>query len=90
MLSDLGMLLDPHTAVGVGASRAFAHEGAGGPEIILATAHPAKFPDAVVKATGVHPTLPAHLADLFERTERTTVMANELAAVQHFVEHTFT
>lgn len=85
-----GMLLDPHTAVGVGASRAFAHEGVGGPEIILATAHPAKFPDAVVKATGMHPTLPAHLADLFERTERTTVMANDLPAVQHFVEHTFT
>ena len=47
----------------------------------LATAHPAKFPDAVVRATGVHPALPAHLADLFERPERTQVVANDLATV---------
>ncbi len=84
-----GMLLDPHTAVGVGASRALASSGLGGPEIILATAHPAKFPDAVVKATGVHPPLPAHLADLFERSEKTTLLPNDLSAVQHFVETTF-
>ena len=84
-----GMLLDPHTAVGVGASRALASSGLGGPEIILATAHPAKFPDAVVKATGVHPPMPAHLADLFDRPEHTTMLPNDLAAVQHFVESTF-
>jgi threonine synthase len=84
-----GMLLDPHTAVGVGASRALAAEGVGGPEVILATAHPAKFPDAVVQATGVHPPLPAHLADLFDRPEHTTVLPNDLTQVQHFVEHAF-
>ncbi len=87
--AESGMLLDPHTAVGVGASRALASTGLGGPEIILATAHPAKFPDAVVKATGVHPPLPAHLADLFDRPEHTTLLPNDLAAVQHFVETTF-
>ncbi len=87
--AESGMLLDPHTAVGVGASRALASTGLGGPEIILATAHPAKFPDAVVKATGVHPPLPAHLADLFDRPEHTTLLPSDLAAVQHFVETTF-
>jgi threonine synthase len=87
--AESGMLLDPHTAVGVGASRALASSGLGGPDIILATAHPAKFPDAVVKATGVHPPLPAHLADLFDRPEHTTMLPNDLAAVQHFVESTF-
>ncbi len=87
--AESGMLLDPHTAVGVGASRALAADGLGGPEIILATAHPAKFPDAVVKATGVHPPLPAHLTDLFDRAEHTTMLPNDLAAVQHFVETTF-
>jgi threonine synthase len=65
----LGMLVDPHTAIGIGVA-----EGLGGdpsvPVVTLATAHPAKFPDAVEAATGVRPPLPAHLADLFERTER--------------------
>jgi threonine synthase len=51
----------------------------------MATAHPAKFPDAVIKATGVHPHLPEHLADLLERPERTNNLPNDLAAVQGFV-----
>jgi threonine synthase len=84
-----GMLLDPHTAVGVGASRALRSGGQGGPEIILATAHPAKFPDAVQQATGIRPPLPAHLADLLERPEHTTVLPNNLGTVLDFVEHTF-
>jgi threonine synthase len=87
--AESGMLLDPHTAVGVGASRALASSGLGGPEVILATAHPAKFPDAVVKATGVHPPLPAHLADLFDRPEITASLPNDLTAVQNFVQTTF-
>jgi threonine synthase len=51
----------------------------------MATAHPAKFPDAVKKATGIHPDLPEHLADLLERRERTNNLPNDLAAVQAFV-----
>ncbi|MBM3561102.1 MAG: threonine synthase, partial [Alphaproteobacteria bacterium] len=63
-----GMLVDPHTATAISAAAA---SGAGeGPRIVLATAHPAKFPDAVEKATGVRPALPPHLADLFSRRER--------------------
>ena len=55
------------------------------PVITLSTAHPAKFPDAVERATGVRPALPAHLSDLFERSERTSQLANDLAQVQSFV-----
>ena len=48
----------------------------------MATAHPAKFPDAVERATGVRPALPEHLADLLERPERTETLPNDLAAVE--------
>ena len=79
-----GMQLDPHSAVGLAAARR--HHVAGTPTIALATAHPAKFPDAVERATGVRPTLPAHLGDLFERPERTSTLPNDLATVERFVE----
>ena len=64
-----GMLIDPHTATGTlaaAATRRLDH-----PVVTMATAHPAKFPDAVERATGVRPMLPDHLADLFDRPERT-------------------
>ena len=80
----MGMLIDPHTAVGVKAAREFAEDGV--PMITLATAHPAKFPDAVERATGVRPSLPEHLSNLFDRPERTTDLPNDLAAVEAFVE----
>jgi len=78
-----GILVDPHTAVGLGAARQTSGEGA--KRIVLATAHPAKFPDVVEQATGVRPDLPAHLADLFEREERCESLANDLKAVQSYV-----
>jgi threonine synthase len=53
--------------------------------VTLATAHPAKFPDAVEQATGVRPQLPEHLADLFERPERTQLLPLDLQVVQKFV-----
>ena len=77
-----GALIDPHSAVGIGA--AAATEGLG-KTVVLATAHPAKFPDAVERATGVRPGLPPRLADLFDRPERLSTLPNELAAVQRFV-----
>jgi threonine synthase len=86
-----GMLIDPHTAVGVSAARQIRGQkedqsrDSGVPVVTMATAHPAKFPDAVKKATGVHPKLPEHLADLLERPERTNNLPNDLAAVQAFV-----
>jgi threonine synthase len=78
-----GLLVDPHTAVGLGAGRRCRREGAA--LVALATAHPAKFPDAVERATGTRPALPAHLSDLFDRPERTTVLPADLAAVKSFV-----
>ncbi len=77
-----GMQLDPHTATATAAARRFEADRA---VVSLSTAHPAKFPDAVERATGVRPALPDHLADLFERAERTETLPNDLAAVQTFV-----
>jgi threonine synthase len=58
------------------------------PMVVLSTAHPAKFPDAVQAATGVHPELPPHLADLFERPERYEVVANDYDTVRGVIEGT--
>ena len=79
-----GQLIDPHTAVGVHAART-ANLDPAIPRLTLATAHPAKFPAAVEAATGIHPPLPPALAGLFERNERFTVLANDLAEVKKFV-----
>ena len=55
------------------------------PMICLATAHPAKFPDAVEQATGQRPPLPDHLADLFERPERFATMADDVGTLKAYV-----
>ncbi len=83
-----GYLADPHTAVGIGAARACRGSGdeADRPVVCMATAHPAKFPDAVEQATGVRPALPPHLADLHERPERYELLGNDLEAVRTYVE----
>jgi threonine synthase len=77
-----GYLLDPHSAIGTRAAIDCSLDAAS-PMVTLATAHPAKFPDAIV-ASGIHqtPPLPAHLADLFDRPEKMTVLANDLSLVQ--------
>ncbi|MGH1504213.1 MAG: threonine synthase [Acidimicrobiales bacterium] len=77
---ELGLLLDPHTAVGVLAARR-CRDDSGLPMITLSTADPAKFPDAVEKATGVRPPLPAFLSELHERPEYLHETANELGSV---------
>ena len=79
-----GILLDPHTAVGLLAARACRRDSSI-PMVALATAHPAKFPDAVEAATGVRPELPDHLADLYERPERLTELPADLAVIEDFV-----
>ena len=78
------MLIDPHTAVGLAAARSVL-DPRRAPMVTLATAHPAKFPDAVEAATGERPDLPLHLADLFTREERMTDLPNDLAEVEAFV-----
>lgn len=84
-LDDSGYLIDPHTATGVSAARDALKRDPKTPMIVLSTAHPAKFPDAVERACGVRPALPAHLADLMTRTERFTVLPNDLAAIERFI-----
>ena len=76
----MGELLCPHSAVGV----KVAEEQMPGatPMITLATAHPAKFPDAVEAATGVRPPLPSRMADLYDRPERVTRVGNDLAEIE--------
>ena len=77
-----GELLCPHSAVGVQVAKD--HHGPT-PMITLATAHPAKFPAAVEAATGIHPPLPPRMADLCDRPERVTRVANDMAALQGLI-----
>ncbi|WP_416915316.1 MAG: threonine synthase [Roseicyclus sp.] len=79
---EMGELLCPHSAVGVHVAQDFL--GAV-PMVTLATAHPAKFPDAVEAATGIRPALPARMADLFERPERVSRVPNDLTALEAHV-----
>ncbi len=79
-----GYLADPHSVVGIAAARALP-AGHGVPMVAVATAHPAKFPDAMEQATGVRPALPGRLADLFARPERLAEVANDVAAVTRAV-----
>ena len=79
-----GLLIDPHTAVGIGVAQR--HRQADEHVVSLATAHPAKFPDAVEQATGIRPNLPPHLADIFDRREDYAVLPNDLATVEDFVD----
>ncbi|MEL6701031.1 MAG: threonine synthase, partial [Pseudomonadota bacterium] len=81
-LATMGELLCPHSAVGVKVAEE--HLGPE-PMITLATAHPAKFPAAVEAATGQHPPLPPRMADLYERSERVTQVANDLAALEQLI-----
>ena len=79
-----GYLADPHTAVGIAAAAKVVRDPAV-PMVTLATAHPAKFPDAVVRATGAPPSESATLADQRRLDERFTRMPNSLAAVAAFI-----
>ena len=84
-LDQSGYLLDPHTAIGLAAAR-HCRVNETTPMITLATAHPAKFPDAVMRAGyASEPSLPSHMSDLFEREERFTVLDNEDEAVREFM-----
>ncbi len=79
-----GMLLDPHSAIGVEAARRCRRDDSV-PMVTLATAHPAKFGDAITAAGLASPELPEHLSDLFEREENFSVVANDLNAVTDYV-----
>jgi threonine synthase len=81
---ETGVVIDPHTAVGVAAARV-ARRDPDIPVICLATAHPAKFPDAVESAIGQRPELPTHLADLFDREEFYDRLPLDQAVLQSYV-----
>ncbi len=83
VLAATGELLCPHSAVGVFVANA--HIRAEAPMVTLATAHPAKFPDAVQAATGIRPALPARMAEMMARPERVTRVPNDLAALEALV-----
>jgi len=85
-LEATGELVDPHTAVGLHVAGRH-RPPAGVPMVTLATAHPAKFPDAVREACGIDPRLPPAFANLHELPERYAVLPNDLAAVQAHVAH---
>ena len=79
-----GELLDPHTAIGLHAALEAGIDPAV-PVVTLATAHPAKFRDAVERATGHRPHLPTRIGDLFEREERLVELPGDYAAIAEFV-----
>ncbi|MFD1327459.1 threonine synthase [Mycoplana ramosa] len=82
-LEKTGYLLDPHTATGVFVAARNAR--AASPMVTLATAHPAKFPDAVKSASGIDPTLPPWLAGMMQREERYEILDPDLAKVEAYV-----
>ena len=83
-LRETAKLVDPHTAVGLAVAEKEARDPAI-PMIVLGTAHPAKFPDAVEAACGVRPALPDWLSDLPERAERSTAMPVDPGAIEKFI-----
>jgi threonine synthase len=80
-----GYILDPHSAVGVTAARNALTKDPCTPMIALGTAHPAKFPDAVMQATGIKPALPARLAAIMQGRERFDVLANDQTMVADYI-----
>ncbi len=82
--SQTGYVLDPHTAVGVHVAGRM--EKPSSPMITLATAHPAKFPDAVKQACGIDPALPSWLSDLMQREERFSVVPNDQDGVESHIQ----
>jgi threonine synthase len=83
-----GLIIDPHSAIGVAAARGALAASPATPVIALGTAHPAKFSDAVERATGIRPPLPAHLADLMDRKERIIVLPNDRNAIADYLRQT--
>lgn len=81
---ETGHLIDPHTAVGVFAARQHS-AGSASPMITLATAHPAKFPDAVKAATGLHPALPPRYHDLLDLVEHFEILDNDPAEIEAYI-----
>jgi threonine synthase len=86
-LNESGLVIDPHTAVGVAAAKRLGPASPGTPMIVLSTAHPAKFPEAVTAAAGVAPAIPVAAQHLTERPERFDRLPADAEAVMAYVRH---
>ena len=84
MQARTGEILCPHSAIA--AKVGDQHQDGATPMISLATAHPAKFPDAVEAATAIRPGLPKRMADLYDRSERVTQVDNDLTALEALIQ----
>jgi threonine synthase len=82
---ETGFLADPHTAVGLSAARKAKAQASESPLVVLSTAHPAKFPAAIAHATGMRPELPGHLAGLFERKEKFSILPSDQREIERFI-----
>ena len=82
--SDTGNLIDPHTAVGTAAARKSPYKEIG-PMVCLATAHPAKFSESVIKATGKKPSSPTRLLSALESKERYDTLECEISKIQSYI-----
>lgn len=78
-------LADPHTAVGISAARRAQARRPGTPHIVLGTAHPAKFPAAIERAIGQRPPVPEPLAAIHDKTEKVTILPNDLRTIEQFI-----
>jgi threonine synthase len=81
-----GYLMDPHTACGVVAAERALGENGSTPQVVLSTAHPAKFPDAIAAITGKRPALPERLAGLLTAHERFATIDNDLKEAERLIE----
>jgi threonine synthase len=84
-LGEASYLADPHTAVGIGAARKALAMRDHPALVVLGTAHPAKFPDAIARAADQHPPLPAHLSGLLDARENFTVVPNDQKDIERFI-----
>lgn len=85
--AETGRLIDPHTAVAASAARGLAPDlaKAGSATVVLSTAHPAKFPDAVIRATGQAPPIPSALAGLDALPERMEILPSDTGVIKRFI-----
>jgi threonine synthase len=83
--ADSAYLADPHTAVGIAAARRARAQRPATPHVVLGTAHPAKFPDAIERAIGRRPALPEAVAAIYEKKERFAIIPNDLAAIERLI-----
>jgi threonine synthase len=82
MYKNYGVLVDPHTAVGIGVTKKISPEEN---TVVLSTAHPSKFPDVVMKATGIKPELPENLKSILVKKEKYDRLPKDFEKVKKYI-----